>query len=65
MVTLQKLTETTETETPDQLIFRLKSSISIRYDIIKSSSPELHNLVRGTKCIKILLSKASKGMQNP
>ena len=65
MVTLQKLTETTETETPDQLIIRLKSSISIRYDIIKPSSPKFHNPVRGTKCIIIMLSKASKGMQNP
>ena len=65
MITLQKLTETTETEMPDQLILRLKSNISIRYDISRPSSPKFHNPVRGTKCIKILLSKASKGMQNP
>ena len=65
MATLQILTETTETETPDQLMFRLKSSISIRYDISRSSFPKLHTPLRGTKCIKNLLSKASKGMQNP
>ena len=65
MATLQILTETTETETRDQLMSLLKSSISIRYDISRSSSPKLHNPIRGTKCIKILLSKASKGMHPP
>ena len=65
MATLQILTETTETETPDQLMFRLKGSISTRYDISRISSPKLHTPLRGTKCIKILLSKASKGMHPP
>ena len=65
MITLQKLTETTETETPDQLMFHLKGSISMRYDIGEPSSPKFHNPVRGTKCIQILLSKTSKDRQNP
>ena len=62
MTTLQKLTEITEIEILGQLLFHLKSSISTRYDISRSSSPKLYIPLRGTKCIIIMLSKASKGM---
>ena len=47
------------------LINALKSRKSIRYDISKSSAPKMPALGRGTECIKILLSQASKDIQEP
>ena len=37
----------------------------MRYDISKRTAPEMPNLGKGTKCIKLLLSEASKDMYNP
>ena len=37
----------------------------MRYDISKRKAPEMPNLGKGTKCIKLLLSEASKDMYNP
>jgi hypothetical protein len=37
----------------------------MRYDISKSKAPEMPNLGKGTECIKLLLSKASKGVYEP
>ena len=37
----------------------------MRYDISKHKAPEMPNLGKGTECIKLLLSQASKVMQNP
>ena len=37
----------------------------MRYDISKSKAPEMPNLGKGTECIKILLSQASKDMHEP
>ena len=37
----------------------------MRYDISKPSAPKMPNLGKGTECIKILLSQASKDMQEP
>ena len=37
----------------------------MRYDITTSKAPEMPNLGKGTECIKLLLSKASKDMYDP
>ena len=37
----------------------------MRYDISKHNAPEIPNLGKGTECIKILLSQASKDMHEP
>ena len=37
----------------------------MRYDISKNKAPEMPNLGKGTECIKLLLSKASKDMYEP
>ena len=37
----------------------------MRYDISKSSAPKMPNLGKGTECIKLLLSQASKDMHEP
>ena len=37
----------------------------MRYDISKSKAPEMPNLGKGTECIKLLLSQASKDMHEP
>ena len=61
----QKTTETTETETLGQFMFHLNSRKSMRYDISKSTAPAMPNLGKGTECIKILLTQASKDMHEP
>ena len=37
----------------------------MRYDISKAKAPEMSNLGKGTECIKLLLSQASKDMHEP
>ena len=37
----------------------------MRYDISNQKTPEMPNLGKGTECIKILLSQASKDMHKP
>ena len=37
----------------------------MRYDISKATAPMMPNLGKGTECIKILLSQASKDMYEP
>ena len=37
----------------------------MKYDISKKSAPAMPNLGNGTECIKILLSQASKVIQEP
>ena len=37
----------------------------MKYDITKNKAPEMPNLGRGTECIKLLLSQASKDMHEP
>ena len=37
----------------------------MRYDISKHKAPEMPKLGKGTECIKILLSQASKDMHTP
>ena len=37
----------------------------MRYDISKSKAPAMPNLGKGTECIKLLLSQASKEMHEP
>ena len=37
----------------------------MRYDISRNKAPEMPNLGKGTECIKILLSQASKDMHEP
>ena len=35
----------------------------MRYDISRPSAPKMPKLVKGTKCIKMLLTQASKDMR--
>ena len=37
----------------------------MRYDISKHKAPEMPKLGKGTECIKLLLSQASKDMYEP
>ena len=37
----------------------------MRYDITKPIAPAMPNLGRGTECVKLLLSQASKDMYEP
>ena len=37
----------------------------MKYDITKTIAPKMPNLGKGTECIKILLSQASKSIQEP
>ena len=37
----------------------------MRYNILKTTSPKMPNLGRGTESLKILLSQASKDMYDP
>ena len=37
----------------------------MRYDISKATAPKMPNLGKGTECIKLLLSQASKDMHAP
>ena len=37
----------------------------MRYDISKATAPKMPNLGKGTECIKLLLSQASKDMYEP
>ena len=37
----------------------------MRYDISNRTAPEMPNLGKGTECIKLLLSQASKDMYEP
>ena len=46
-------------------LIHLKSRLSMRYDISKATAPAMPNLGKGTECIKILLSQASKSIQEP
>jgi hypothetical protein len=50
---------------PDHSFFHLKSNKSMRYEISKSTAPTMPTLGKGTECIKLLLSQASKGMHEP
>ena len=37
----------------------------MKYDITTNKAPEMPNLGKGTECIKLLLSQASKDMHEP
>jgi len=37
----------------------------MRYDISKQKAPEMSNLGKGTECVKLLLTQASKDMHEP
>ena len=58
----RKSTETTETETLGRIKFHLKIRISMRYDFSKATAPAMSTVGKGTECIKLLLSQASKDM---
>lgn len=63
--TLKKTIGTTGTGTPSLITTHLKSNKSMKYDITKKSAPAMPTLGRGTECIKLLLSQASKDMHEP
>ena len=46
-------------------IIHLKGKQTMKYDITKPSAPQMPPLGKGTECIKILLSQASKDMHEP
>ena len=46
-------------------VIHLKSRKSMKYDISKQTAPTMPILGKGTECIKLLLSQASKGIQEP
>ena len=46
-------------------IFHLKGNKTMKYDITKPQAPKMPTLGKGTECIKILLSQASKDMHEP
>ncbi len=48
---------------PLKLIFKIYKSM--KYNITKQSAPKMPSLGKGTECIKILLSQASKDMHEP
>ena len=37
----------------------------MKYDITKQTAPKMPNLGKGTECIKLLISQASKDMHEP
>jgi hypothetical protein len=45
--------------------FHLKSKETMKYDITKTKAPAMPTLGKGTECIKILFSQASKDMHEP
>ncbi len=45
--------------------FHLKSNNSMKYDISKKTAPSMPTLGKGTECIRLLLSQASKDMHEP
>jgi len=47
------------------IISYLKSTKTIKYDITKPQPPTMPELGKGTKCIKLLLSQASKDVHEP
>ena len=63
MIPLKKQLEELEledlTERKPNLIY-LKSKQTMKYDITKPKAPKMPTLGKGTECIKILLSQASK-----
>ena len=61
----KKTTVTTVTVTIGLFTIHLKSNKSMRYDITKNVAPAIPTLGKGTECIKILLSQASKDMHEP
>ena len=38
---------------------------NLKYDITKSTAPKMPKLGKGTECVQLLLSQASKDMQEP
>ena len=65
MGTPKNKTGTTGTGTRSLCQIHLKSRKSMRYDISKSIAPAMPTLGKGTECIKLLLSQASKDMHEP
>ena len=57
--------ETLKRETLGGLLFHLKSSISMRYDITKHTAPTMPKLGKGLECFKLLLSQTSFDMYEP
>ena len=58
----RKHTVTTVTVTGRLVIIHLKSRISMRYVFSKATAPAMSTVGKGTECIKLLLSQASKDM---
>jgi hypothetical protein len=46
-------------------LFKLKSRLSMIYNVTKPTAPKMPRLKKGTKCIKNLLMQVSKDMYEP
>ena len=44
----------------NHLIFHLKSSISMKYDITKQTAPKMPRLRKGTECVKFCSRRCQK-----
>ena len=65
MDTLKKIIETTETETLALPFTNLKSYKTMKYNIFSNVAPAMPKPSKGTECIRLLLSQASKDMREP
>jgi hypothetical protein len=65
MIPLKKQLEDWNWKTSKTTNSPLKSKETMKYDITKHTAPTMPTLGKGTECIKILLSQASKDMHEP
>ena len=65
MDTLKKTTVTTVTVTLGLSFTNLKSYKTMKYDIFSNVAPAMPKPSKGTECIRLLLSQASKDMREP
>ena len=65
MDTLKKITVRTVNCKIRSLIFNLKSYKTMKYDIFSNVAPAMPKPSKGTECINLLLSQASKDMREP
>ena len=65
MDTLKKITVNCQNCQKSQPFTNLKSYKTMKYDIFSNVAPAMPKPSRGTECINLLLSQASKDMREP
>ncbi|MBR5963793.1 MAG: hypothetical protein IK000_06570 [Bacteroidaceae bacterium] len=65
MDTLKKIIGTTGTGTLGLPFTNLKSYKTMKYDIFSNIAPAMPKPSKGTECVSLLLSQASKDMREP